>query len=61
MCIVLMGHDVHTPGIAPLGTVHASLVRVVQQVAGVVRLGPLNRTVGGPYMQSFITLAKMHV
>ena len=35
--------------------------QVVQQGAEVLRFGPLNRTVGCPCMQGFLTLAKLHV
>ena len=35
--------------------------QVVQQAVEVVRLGPLNRTVGCPCKQGFLTLVKMHV
>ena len=52
-----------TPTRQALPPGHCSRItgQVVQQAAEVVRLGPLNRTVGCSCMQGFLTLAKMHV
>ena len=45
----------------PPGCCSRIIGQVVQEVAEMVRLGPLNRTAGCPNMQGILTLAKMHV
>ena len=55
------GYMTPTHQALPLGRCSPITGQVVQQVAEVVRLGPLNCTVGCPCMQDFLTLEKMHV